>query len=225
MSNTHLLTPVRRSTLLEQVTANLRGAIVEGHLNPGTPLRQDELAKSFGVSAIPVREALRRLEVEGLVVFASRRGATVAPLNAQEVLEFSEMRAALERLALVNSLPKLKEEVFRECEHALDALDRTTNPKKWGELNFEFHQNLYSGAERPHLMNLIRSLHLKIERYLRFHFSHLGYFTVSQREHRELLRVCKERNVEHAADLLERHILQGGHKLYMYLRSQGPVVS
>ncbi|HKR26052.1 MAG TPA: GntR family transcriptional regulator, partial [Acidobacteriaceae bacterium] len=91
-------------TANEFAVAILRKAIVQGVLNQGMPLRQDELAAALGFSAIPIREALRQLEAEGLVDFAPRHGAMVAPLSAEELTEVSEMRAVLEPLALRHSI-------------------------------------------------------------------------------------------------------------------------
>jgi DNA-binding GntR family transcriptional regulator len=90
-----------------EIARTLGARIVEGELAPGAPLRQDHVAAEFGASHIPVREAFRRLEAQGLVVAAPRRGVRVAPLDAAAITEVTEMRAALEALALRHAVPRL----------------------------------------------------------------------------------------------------------------------
>jgi DNA-binding GntR family transcriptional regulator len=187
----------------------LRRAIVHGVLNQGSPLRQDELAAALGISAIPVREALRQLQAEGLVDFAPRHGATVATLTGEEVIEISEMRAVLEPLALKLSLPHILDSQLEECERILDRMDQTPDGEPVYELHRKFHMGLYSAAGRKRLLNLIASYELRMERYFRFLVGQLSYHQRGQAEHRELLSLCRQRDVNQACALLERHILGG----------------
>ncbi len=135
----------------------LREAILRGSYAGGQPLRQDELAAQFGTSKIPVREALRQLEAEGLVTFFPNRGAVVASLSPDEAEEIGEIRSALEAAA-------------HDLHRAQDVLDEARDepdPTRWSVLNWEFHAALYAPAGRPQLLKLIQQLHRRVDRYMR----------------------------------------------------------
>ena len=119
------------------VVGRLRSDIVSGRLAPGEPLRQDEIARSFGVSHVPVREAFLRLQAERLVEIRPRRGAIVSALSAAELEELTEMRAALECCALRIAIPKLTVGDLQKAAQALDRIDH--QPERWAELNMAFH--------------------------------------------------------------------------------------
>ena len=195
----------------------LRRAIVHGVLGQGMPLRQDELAAALGVSTIPIREALRHLEGEGLVDFAPRRGATVAVLTAEEVIEISEMRAVLEPLALRLSIPRILDSQLQESLRILDEMDRCQNLEPVYKLHGQFHMGLYSACGRMRLLHLIGSLELRMERYFRLLVGKLSYHQRGQAEHRELLRLCMQRDLTQACTLLERHILAGVERFTEFL--------
>ena len=195
----------------------LRSAIVQGVLSQGSPLRQDELAAALGISAIPIREALRQLEAEGLVDFVPRHGATVAALSADEVIEISEMRAVLEPLALRLSIPRISDSQLQHCEQILDEMDRTPDLEPVYALHGQFHMGLYAACGRSRLLHLIESFELRMERYFRFLVGRLSYHHRGQPEHRELLRLCRERDVAQACALLERHILGGAERFTQFL--------
>ena len=200
----------------------LRTGIVKGFLGQGMPLRQDELAAALGISAIPIREALRQLEAEGLVDAAPRHGATVAALSAEELTEISEMRAVLEPLALRLSIPLILDSQLQQCEQILDEMDRTPNVEPVYELHGRFHMGLYAPCGRKRLLNLIESFELRVERYFRFLVGRLSYHQQGQPEHRELLRLCVERDVDQASALLERHILGGSERFTQFLAEVTP---
>ena len=204
-------------TANEFAVAILRKAIVQGVLNQGMPLRQDELAAALGFSAIPIREALRQLEAEGLVDFAPRHGAMVAPLSAEELTEVSEMRAVLEPLALRHSIPRILDSELQDCERILDEMDRTPNVEPVYELHAQFHMGLYAACGRKRLLEMIESFGVRVERYLRFLVGRLSYHERGQPEHRELLRLCRERDIDGACALLERHILGGAERFTQFL--------
>src|SRR5579862_378567 len=131
------------------VVGRLRSDIVSGRLSPGEPLRQDEIARSFGVSHVPVREAFLRLQAERLVEIRPRRGAIVAALSAAELEELNEMRAALECCALRLAVPNLTDSDLLRAAQVLDRIDR--QPEQWVKQNTVFHAILYKSAERPRL--------------------------------------------------------------------------
>lgn len=203
----------------DRILEQLRSDIVNGRLAPGEPLRQDEIARSFGVSHVPIRETFLKLEAEGLVQIRPRRGAIVADLSAAEIEELNEMRTALECCALGIAIPKFTESDFRKAASVLDRIDR--HPERWAELNTDFHAILYKPAERPRLTSAILSLQRNVERYLHHEVKVANNFAASQREHRKLLTLMKHGQAQEACSLLASHILEPGRILVSELRKSG----
>jgi DNA-binding GntR family transcriptional regulator len=197
----------------------LRQAIQLGIFREGQSLRQDEIATQFGVSRIPVREALRQLEVEGLVIFHPNRGAMVSALSPAEIQEICEIRISLETLALQLAIPQLSESDIEQAAALLQATEETTDPMQWAELNWQFHAALYRPANRPRLLNLIKTLHVNIDRYIRFQLQQLDYREHSQAEHHQLLVACREQNIALATEILRQHISSTARQLVDYLQS------
>jgi DNA-binding GntR family transcriptional regulator len=206
------------STVSNQTIADaLRTDILRGKLQDRQPLKQDEIAAQFGVSKIPVREALVQLKAEGLVNFYPNRGAFVAELSAAEADEIYVMRIALEKEILARAVPNLTVANFKYAEEILAAIDREENIAKWGELNWEFHATLYSSAELPRVMETIRVLHTNIARYLVLYLAGMDYQKKSQREHRALLQACRAGAVEKALAILEEHLRSASTHLVKFL--------
>lgn len=201
------------------VVERLRGDIVSGRLAPGEPLRQDEIARSFGVSHVPIREAFLRLESERLVEIRPRRGAIVAALSAAELEELNEMRAALECCALRVAAPNLTDGDLQKADRMLNRIDR--QPERWGEQNTAFHTILYKPAKRPRLLAEILSLQRSVERYIYQEVKVTNNFSDSQREHRKLLKLISRKKIEEACSLLSDHILKPGRILVSDLRKSG----
>jgi DNA-binding GntR family transcriptional regulator len=196
----------------------LREAILQGIFQEGQSLRQDEIAAQFGVSRIPVREALRQLEAEGLVTLQLNRGATVSTLSPAEAQEIFEIRSALETTAIQLAIPKLTEPDLEKAAVILDATNQTTDVASWAKLNWEFHSTLYTPADRPRLLTMIKTLHVNIDRYVRLQMEKMNYLEKSQKEHYQLLDVCRQRDAKAAVRLLKRHIDTAGEQLVVYLQ-------
>jgi len=196
----------------------LREAILQGIFQEGQSLRQDEIAAQFGVSRIPVREALRQLEAEGLVTLQLNRGATVSTLSPAEAQEIFEIRSALETTAIQLAIPKLTEPDLEKAAVILDATNQTTDVASWAKLNWEFHATLYTPADRPRLLTMIKTLHVNIDRYVRLQMEKMNYLEKSQKEHYQLLDVCRQREAKAAVRLLKRHIDTAGEQLVVYLQ-------
>lgn len=203
----------------ETVADWLRADILSGRLAPGSRLRQDVIGAEYGVSHIPVREAFRRLEAEGLVSVRPRHGAIVTSLSAGEIEELYEMRVALECAAMRAVVPRISSESLSRAAVILDDIDR--DPERWPELNTAFHLALYREAGRPRMLALISSLLRNCERYLRHEADVLGIFESSQREHRELLAVIAAKDVEAACAILLRHMEGSAAENVQNLRSLG----
>lgn len=205
--------------MADKLLESLRRDIVSGRLAPGEPLRQDEIARSLGVSHVPIRETFLRLQAEGLVAIRPRRGAIVSDLSAAEIEELNEMRAALECLALRKAIPSITDGDIRRAEKVLDRTD--AQPERWAELNLAFHSIIYAPAMRLRLLGEIQSLQRNVERYVRREVEVTNNFAASQREHRRLLVLIEKRKTEEACSLLTDHILEPGRILVSELRASG----
>lgn len=199
----------------------LRDAIVTGTLAPGAPLRQDAIARHFSVSAIPVREALRQLASEGWVRIELNRGASVAPLSADEAREIYEIRSALESLALGLAIPHHTAQSLREARALADAAGHELDPSRYVANNEAFHRCLYAPAGRPHLMEMLASLHRRGERYLRLKFGAPEYKDESEAEHAEILAAVERGDVPAAQALVAAHLLGTGELIYRFLTERG----
>jgi DNA-binding GntR family transcriptional regulator len=202
------------------ITAALRDDILSGTVAPGEWLRQDILAARFGTSRIPVREALRQLAAESLVVHDTHRGTRVAPLTLVETLERMDIRVALEVSALRFAVPAMSELDFETLDGILEDYDRGDCPERWAAANWEFHTALYAPAGRPTLLALIQANYANVDRFLRLRLSRATGKDDPQREHRELLAACRAGDVARASALLEQHITRARKALAAAIRMQ-----
>ncbi|WP_394848441.1 GntR family transcriptional regulator [Pendulispora brunnea] len=209
-----------RTSIPQAIAHELRRAIVEGRLAPGEPLRQDALAKHFEVSAIPVREALRRLETEGWITFSPNKGVQVSPMSADEAKEIYEIRAALESLAIGLAIPRHTPETLAVSAALLEKATDERAEARYVAHNEHFHMSLYAPAGRPHLMEMIENLHRRGERYLRLKFGLPSYKEQSDDEHAAIFKACRKGNVSRAQELLTRHLLSTGELLEAFLRER-----
>lgn len=198
---------------------SLRREIVSGRLRPGESLRQDEIARSFGVSHVPVRETFIKLQAEGLVEIRPRRGAIVAALSAAEVEDLNDMRSALECCALRIAIPKIGDADLRKAAQVLDRIDRDRS--RWADFNTDFHSILYKPAARPRLLGAILTLQRNLARYIHREVEVTNNFAESQRQHRKLLTLIKGARVAEACALLHDHIVEPGNVLVSELRKAG----
>ena len=198
-------------TRTQLVVETLREKILSGEIKAGQPLRQAALAEELNVSRIPVREALLQLEAEGLVAFEPHKGATATELTASQVDELFELRAMLEADLLASSIPHITDEKLAEATELLSRLDKALGKENaantWSELNSDYHNCLYSGANRPQTQDLVNTLNKNADRYIRMHLLWAGGISKAESEHNELLSLCKARNVEKSVALLKQHIL------------------
>lgn len=141
------------------VAQELRRAIFEGELKPGTPVRQEAFAKALGVSRIPVREALRLLESEGLVVLRPHSGARVATIGFDECEEIYKMRERLEPLAFAESAQHIDDEQIATARELTTELEQLKgNTSGWLECDRRLHFACYAGVRTPRLLRTIVGL-------------------------------------------------------------------
>lgn len=189
-----------------QIVRSLRDDILNGVLAPGLQIRQEALAGRFGVSRVPVREALRQLETEGLVTTELHRGAFVSSPTLEEVEEMLDVRIALETRALKLAIPNLTREILAKARKILDTYDHSDEPQEWRDLNLSFHLTLYAACSRPRLVKMIEDVVLMNSHFMRTYISATVGRTGAQAEHRELLNACAAGDSRRALRLLETHI-------------------
>ena len=200
-----------------QIADAVRSDILRGKLKSGQPLRQDKIAARFGVSKIPVREALVKLKAEGLVSLYQNRGAFVSELSAAEADEIYIMRIALEKAILERAIPSLTVAQLRHAREILDVMDGEKDIARWVELNWEFHSTLYAPAALPRVLDRIGGLHANIARYLLLYLVGMDYQKLSQREHRALLEACRQGETEQAVIILDKHLRSASEHLVGFL--------
>ena len=197
-----------RKPASEVIRDGLRDSILGGVYEPGQQLRQDEIAQHYGTSRIPVREALRQLESEGFITFHPNKGAVVKGLSLDDVLDMMDVRIALECRALKLAIPHMATEDFDMAQEILDIYDAASDPGSWSEMNWRFHWALYSPCQSSKLLELIEANHGHINRFILAQVSMATGKAQPQKEHHELLKLCREGKTDAAVALLERHIEQ-----------------
>ncbi|HVJ35886.1 MAG TPA: GntR family transcriptional regulator [Terriglobia bacterium] len=214
------LQPLSRRTAAEQAADVLRERILGGQMPAGAPIRQEHLAAELGISRIPLREALKQLEAEGLVTIAPHKGATVAALSSAEIEELFELRLRLEIWILGLALPRLGPTDFATLDRLLGEQQQPDNLARWGELNWQFHEAMYRPAGRPVTLKMLKRIHDNIDRYLRFEIASTNGRARALREHQALLAHCKSGDAAKATQLLEAHIRETADSLMAKLRSR-----
>jgi len=188
----------------DMVTDELRELITDRQLSPGTPLRQRDLAEQFDVSYTPVREALRRLESEGLVVTDVHRGAAVARTESEEMEENYRILAALEALAGTLAVSKMTDPDLAEIETLYRQVAAChPDDSRLSELNRQFHFRIYECARSPMLLLLMRLLWRSFPYGPQSGRPHQE----SVRQHAQLIKALKRRDEEQIAAIIQEHVL------------------
>ena len=208
---------IPRQSLPSAVADKLRDQIIRGEIPEGAQLRQDAIATQYQVSRIPVREALRQLDAEGLIAIVPNRGAIVPALSPDDIGELFSIRALLEPEVLKLSIPHLTEEDFAEAGAVLEQFVKELKTQErvstWGRLNWQFHSILYSRANQPRFMAVIRNVNNSGERYTRLQLFLTHGVKRANEEHRQILELCRERKIAAACDLMREHIRHAGDSL------------
>ncbi|MDB5761620.1 MAG: GntR family transcriptional regulator [Herminiimonas sp.] len=206
-----------RKTAVELVVNELRSRILNGELPPGSQLLQESLAQELGVSRIPLREAFRLLSAEGLVEQKSHRSVMVSLLSSGEVEELFDIRLRLEPWLLYKAAKKISDANLAEAERLVVEMDQT-HPNNWGGLNWRLHEVLYSAAEKPTALAMVKALHDKSERYFRFQVVNAPIRKQAHKEHIQLIEFCRGRKPKQASDALEAHIKGAAEQILSIVR-------
>lgn len=213
------MTQNSRSTASELAVDMIRSAILSGELPPSSPLRQETLAKRLSLSRMPVREALRMLEAEGLVNFRPQHGFTVASFGTAEVMEAALIRFQLESLALQSAIQKHNEQTIASAKAALQRwVDAEGNHLR---LHAEFHLALYEPCGMPRLIDLIQH-NLNISNRFLIYEDHLleGVRAEDHFEHTQLFNAVAEGSGRLADALLHMHIVEAAEDLVEEMKNR-----
>ena len=203
--------PKRPLTVAQAVAEQIREQILKREIRGGEPLRQEAIAKSFDTSIIPVREALRQLESEGLVELKSHRGAVATELTLGKALEWIHMRRLIETDLIGLAIDNITDDDLSKAQEILgkfnDAMDHRREIEHWSEYNWNFHSALYKPANRPETMKVLASLHKKCDRYIRLQLLSGNHIVRAEEEHHELFDLCRKRNKRAVKALMQKHIV------------------
>lgn len=187
--------PIQVSTINVEVYERLRQWITTGTLLPGVKISTRSIADAFDVSTMPVREALKRLESDGLVVFG-RRSVTVTYLSAEQVMQVFQIRLRLEQLASEWAIEQLNEDDLTELSAILERMNRPgIGVEEWRQLNQDFHCRFYDCARSPQLLELIRNVWDKVEPYMAIYTSTVEDFEEAHRQHLAIFELIRTRNL------------------------------
>ncbi|MEM5500386.1 GntR family transcriptional regulator [Ahrensia kielensis] len=188
------------------LSQELRSLILSGVYTAGMQLRQGEIARSFGVSHIPIREALQTLKHEGLIEQITNRGAFVAAIGLGDLQNIWDMRRVLEPMAAVQAIAHTTEIGLRRVEKIIDMADQETSNLELVRLNWEFHLALYEPCGNDLLLEFIRALYRKADRYSCMLWANHDYGHQASQEHRRILEFYRQRDVEQVKINILEHI-------------------
>lgn len=199
-------TPIKNTSSGLAILVSLRESISSGRWPPGTALRQVELAEEFGVSRIPVREALQTLQSEGLVRIEPNRGAFVASFTEEQLTEIFDLRVMLEVESLQRAIAHHTERSIRQLDAVQRELDHADEPGEWVRLDRAFHDTLYAPSRRERTLQMIAGLRTSVER---FYLSHLGPDKRRgdwNEEHQQLIKAVRAGQSDVACEILTQHL-------------------
>lgn len=196
-------------SMTRQLITRFRDRILAGAYPPGSPLRQDTLASEFGISKIPVREALVQLQSEGLVDIFPNRGFQVRPLTTAELNEVFSLRVTLEPAAVARGAKLANAEDHGAARRKLEALNAALSAGQFsvsGQLNRDFHLKLLVPRLQPVATDVLGRLHTVAQRYVQAHLEPEGRVKRAGREHAALLKAWSAGRVREVRGLLQAHI-------------------
>lgn len=195
--------------LRDVVFNTLRQAILTGEFTPGERLMEIALAERLGVSRTPVREAIRKLELEGLVVMIPRKGAEVARITEKDLRNVLEVRCALEELSASLACDRITEEEKEEFHKALTIFEEAVASKDVSEIvnkDVEFHDVIFKTTKNERLIQMLNNLREQIYRYRIEYAKDEDYHEVLLKEHREIFQAIVNNEKVKAMDFVKTHI-------------------
>ena len=195
--------------LRDVVFNTLRQAILKGELKPGERLMEIALAERLGVSRTPIREAMRKLELEGLVVMIPRRGAQVANITEKDLNDVLEVRIALENMAIEKACENMTEDAMKKLWVAAKGFERTTaegDLVKMAEADVAFHEIIYQASDNRRLIQVLNNMREQIYRYRVEYLKEEETRNLLVKEHEEITKAIRERDIKNARRIAYQHI-------------------
>lgn len=195
--------------LREVIFNTIREAIIVGELKPGERLMEVQLAEKMGVSRTPVREAIRKLELEGLVSMIPRKGAHVADLSKKDIMDVLELRASLDGLATVLAAERITPEELKELKHVLSqfaAYMEKDNVQGLIKKDVEFHEIIYKSSRNEKLIQIANNLREQIHRFRVIYLKDYSRPKELVKEHSDIFNAIESRDLEKARLSSENHI-------------------
>ena len=219
------LTPIKYDDMghiRDSAFVTLRNAILDGKLKPEERLVERDIAEQLGISRTPVREAIRKLELERLVTHIPRKGVVVTGFSESDVLEILAIRKVLEGLICSIASTKIKAK-------DLDRLDNTLiqiqvehdkgNEKKVNQLNERFHEIIYRSAESPRLYEFHNTMREYINKFTHVAYTKPGRTEEALIEHTKIVQALRNRNSQEAEEVAKKHVEKSS-EAYMEITSQ-----
>lgn len=198
---------IQRVSVVDNVTLRLRRALLAGEIKPGERIKVAELEKNFGVSHIPIREAVRRLEAEGLIVALPQRAAVAAGVDLDDLAGLYDLRRIIECEVIERSVDGMTAEEVDLVRDALASLEAGAqdhdSPRFW-ELHAAFHWALLEPGASAWIQRALDQLWFASQRYVRLFVS--ATVEDAMVDHRELVVCCEQRAGRRAAEILRRHL-------------------
>jgi DNA-binding GntR family transcriptional regulator len=198
----------------------LRDSIRDGRIQSGARIKAEDIAAQLGISRMPVREAIRQLDSEGLVTIRTNRGAVVTVLNADQVLELFQMRSVLEGLAVRRAIENFDDDAFEELTVRLTRLDRAkANFHEWIARHNEFHDYICALSKAQRLFTDVQRLRTAVEPYLRMVLGPMSGGAIA--EHRRIIDVIRQGDPAVAEEVMREHVLETAYDLIRLMSLSG----
>lgn len=210
--------------LRELVLETIREAIINGTLKPRERLMEIQLAEELGVSRTPIREALRKLEMEGFIVMVPRKGAYVADISFKDIADIFEIRAALEGLAAGLAAERITDEELESMERLLVEKGKAiaaNDIEKLVAVDTKFHESLYQASRNQRLTSIISNLREQIQRFRTTSLSYPGRSKQSLDEHRGIVEAIQSRDVQAARQAAQDHIENAENSMIECIKKDG----
>lgn len=195
--------------LRDVVFNTLRQAILRGELKPGERLMEIQLANKLGVSRTPIREAIRKLELEGLVLMIPRKGAEVADITEKSLKDVLEVRKALETLSVQLACDRITEEEIGNLKDAAEEFKETLKSKdvtEIAEADVRFHDVIFGATDNQKLIQLLNNLREQMYRYRVEYLKRENSYPQIIEEHEEIIARIEAKDKKEASEILCRHI-------------------
>lgn len=218
-----MINKVKKSSLTDEIAAELRKSILSGKLKPDTRLFEKELAEQLGVSRGPLREALRLLEGEGMITSSTGRGSFVNSFSARKVAELYNIRLILEQQAIRLAARRATDEQLAQLEQILNAMlqaGKKGQMDKVVELDLQYHEKIWELADHQLLDQILQGLSAQIRSYMAVHTSLYEDLATGIENHKLLFNSLKEKNEEASAKLMRQHLEEASEVVTKFAKAQ-----